>query len=346
MSDNNKLNISSLCFDMVIDNIAIEGEDKYLFTGSNTKTNNADLIQNLSKETICEFLEYDETKVFVVKNQIGQYDLVAHNTMSNETVRVTGIGHHFVAFINIVKDATKKRRELSKNPDAQILSHDLIKRANEELLLNRYGEVGIGEYRALDYYGRPVEVCLGEYDENGDKKPIKCITLETSANGNIEKKMDELIAWANEAFKSKDNTIENVAEFHARFIKIHPFRDGNGRVCRLLTNYLLLVNGHHMINIPLEKKANYNLCLDYANATTEELFREEKESFKEFDDKMIEIQGKRTDENKYLPLAGLFKQCLMKGNSRAIINRIINYNSGNNATQDKFHADQISPLGE
>lgn len=341
MGDNKKFGISGICFDMVMDNVAIEGEDKFLFTDYNTKTNNENLMLNLSKETICEFLECDETKVYVVEAPNGQYDLVAHNTISNETVKVSGIGHHFVAFINVVKDAIKKRKELSVNPNAEIISHDFIKKVNEELLFNRLGEAAIGEYRTFDYKGRPVEVCIGEYDKEGNKKPIKCIELETSLHNNIPDKMQELVDWVNASFTNKDDIIKKVSEFHARFIKIHPFRDGNGRVCRLLTNYLLLVNGCHMINIPVDKKENYNLCLNYANATSEQLFREENDKFREFDDKMVQTQGPRNESNRYLPLAHLFKSCLMKGNSRAIINRIINYKHDKNIA-DKFQADQIS----
>ncbi len=53
--------------------------------------------------------------------------------------------------------------------------------------------------------------------------------------------------WLQEASREPDETrhpMLHVADMHARFERIHPFRDGNGRVGRLTTNLLLVRQGY------------------------------------------------------------------------------------------------------
>ncbi len=55
------------------------------------------------------------------------------------------------------------------------------------------------------------------------------------------KEMQELVEWAQYAFKEKKyHPLLIVANFIVEFLNIHPFEDGNGRLSRILTNLLLL----------------------------------------------------------------------------------------------------------
>lgn len=58
----------------------------------------------------------------------------------------------------------------------------------------------------------------------------------------IEKALKELVEWMQreEGFP----VIIKVGLFHHQFVFIHPFIDGNGRACRLLTAWLLLKHGY------------------------------------------------------------------------------------------------------
>lgn len=68
--------------------------------------------------------------------------------------------------------------------------------------------------------------------------------------------MQDLIDWAKEV-KDEIHPVELAAEFHRRFVYIHPFPDGNGRVARLSMNMLLLQNQYMPILISPTQKKTY-----------------------------------------------------------------------------------------
>ncbi len=57
------------------------------------------------------------------------------------------------------------------------------------------------------------------------------------------------------------NTVELAARAHYRFEKIHPFGDGNGRIGRLLMNYILWHNGYPVLIIERRKRKSYYKAL-------------------------------------------------------------------------------------
>ncbi|MDR2840474.1 MAG: Fic family protein [Paludibacter sp.] len=96
--------------------------------------------------------------------------------------------------------------------------------------------------------------------------------------------MADLISWyRSEEAKHNLSVVELAALFHYRYIRIHPFEDGNGRIARLLVNYILYRFSYPMIVIPTADRNNYldilSKCdkitgiapFDGANATIEQI---------------------------------------------------------------------------
>lgn len=70
--------------------------------------------------------------------------------------------------------------------------------------------------------------------------------------------MTDLVDWYNAAEqKGKLSPVELAALFHYRYIRIHPFEDGNGRIARLMVNFILARHGYPMIVVRSRKKKEY-----------------------------------------------------------------------------------------
>jgi Fic family protein len=78
----------------------------------------------------------------------------------------------------------------------------------------------------------------------------------------IIREMDELIA---DVAREDRPVIEMTAYLHHRFVSIHPFIDGNGRVARLLGNLYLLRNGYPPIVLDQKNRQQYYQTLREAD---------------------------------------------------------------------------------
>ena len=83
---------------------------------------------------------------------------------------------------------------------------------------------------------RDVAVVIGHYkDEKGD------VSLRVKHNppfhkkDQIEKALQELLDWTQTAWELP--AVIQTGLFHHQFVYLHPFEDGNGRVCRILTYF-------------------------------------------------------------------------------------------------------------
>lgn len=80
--------------------------------------------------------------------------------------------------------------------------------------------------------------------------------------------MSDLVDWYNDAERSgKFTPTELAAIFHYRYIRIHPFEDGNGRIARLMVNYILTRHDYPMIVVRSRKKKEYLEALHRTDLT-------------------------------------------------------------------------------
>ncbi len=83
--------------------------------------------------------------------------------------------------------------------------------------------------------------------------------LKTTSPFEIELRIEKMLEIAN---ASTDNLVRKLAVVHDLFEQIHPFPDGNGRVGRILLNFILVAHGYPNIAIKGTEKDR----LEYINA--------------------------------------------------------------------------------
>ncbi|EKD33316.1 MAG: hypothetical protein ACD_76C00045G0002 [uncultured bacterium] len=136
-------------------------------------------------------------------------------------------------------------------------------------------------------------------------------------------RMEKMLSEYNAA--SHENIIIRIAKLHLTFEYTHPFCDGNGRIGRVINNYLLIREGFVPINIKFIDRSKYY------------------EAFKEFDTKgtttiMEEIVGKALTNSYYKRLAYLEGARIMTLAEYAKINKISHSNLINKASRQTIEA--------
>ena len=66
-----------------------------------------------------------------------------------------------------------------------------------------------------------------------------------------------LMESSNRALNDGQHPLIVAAKWHGYFEYLHPFRDGNGRTGRLLSNFILLRAGHPLLIVDIAQRAEY-----------------------------------------------------------------------------------------
>ena len=94
--------------------------------------------------------------------------------------------------------------------------------------------------------------------------PGEYTTEDMAAGDTVFGDHEKLIAQVPQLMLSTQKAVDDgmhpiivAAKWHGYFEYIHPFRDGNGRTGRLLSNFILLRAGHPLLIIRLENRGKY-----------------------------------------------------------------------------------------
>jgi Fic family protein len=199
---------------------------KYLDVSKKTKENRY--------ESFVSLFTYDSTNIegnTLTLQETSQ--LLFENITPRKSLReINEVVNHKRAFDYLLKT----KEDISKEFILKL--HELVvKDTLKDELKNQ-----IGKYRTLQVY-------------------IRGVNWLPSKPENVSKEMGSLLSWYTKN-KKKVHPLILSAYFHSAFETIHPFVDGNGRVGRLLMNFILHKNNLPMINIPAKKKYLYYKALE------------------------------------------------------------------------------------
>ena len=93
--------------------------------------------------------------------------------------------------------------------------------------------------------------------------------IEFASVDKISKKLQEFFNWLNKY--DQTNFVEFAALAHYKFVSIHPFGDGNGRISRLIMNYILLKYDCPFMLIKNSDRRSYFKALEKSQLNDDEI---------------------------------------------------------------------------
>ncbi|MFH0971658.1 MAG: Fic family protein [Candidatus Micrarchaeota archaeon] len=130
------------------------------------------------------------------------------------------------------------------------------------IIMAQYAEKGPGSIRDI-----PAYIYLKSYEK------VEEIGFKPTPPEMIRNKLEDLMKWYNENV-DKMNAIEFASLLHLRFYMIHPFKDGNKRMSRLLLNKAFLDSGYPTLNISKQSQAYFDALIGSVEGKDEKPFVE------------------------------------------------------------------------
>lgn len=173
---------------------------------------------------------------------------------------VQNVPKHLSALNDSLKTARQEKRKWQNGGGYSPLTREFIEQLHEELFSDY---IFINTRLSRNPNEPPIKPAgYGKFRETifikGNPHKYNCevegAKWTPSDSDNVVADMQQLIDNYN---NSTYHPILKAVLFKAQFVKIHPFRDGNGRISRILLNYMLVKYGIPTITIKGSQKEQY-----------------------------------------------------------------------------------------
>lgn len=190
-------------------------------------------------------LTYQETELLLIFDQ---------SKGNHEMRELEEMKAHDVAY-NLIEEWAKDKERILTEADIRTLNQIILVRDFWKDAMTSDGQptrrkIKVGQYKK---YPNSVQLANGEmfHYASPAETPIK---------------MGELIQWYREEEERRElSPVALATLLHYRFVLIHPFDDGNGRISRLLMNYVLLKHDYPPVVIKSAEKKSYLQALHLAD---------------------------------------------------------------------------------
>jgi Fic family protein len=179
-------------------------------------------------------------------------DLLTHGSTNKPTAYVLNLLNDQQEAIKGVFDFVARRRELSTS---------YIKELHAGLLRSQHTT------EAVDTNGKPIEVSLvkGEWKMHPNYPTRDGVLFAYCPPEQVASEMDRLLEMHHNHLADGVSADVEAAWLHHRFSQIHPFQDGNGRVCRALASLVLIQAGLFPLVVKRELRSTYLDALEAAD---------------------------------------------------------------------------------
>lgn len=190
-------------------------------------------------------LTYGETKLLLIFDKTDG----PHEMREFEEMKAHDVAYRWI-------------KELAEDKQYRLIERD-IKQLNEIMLVRPFWKDAL----TPDGQATRRQIQVGEYKKHPNSVQLQNGEMFHYASpGDTPIEMHALMDWFHaETEKNELSPVELAAIFHYKFVLIHPFDDGNGRISRLLMNYVLLKHDLPPVIIKSADKKNYLNALNQAD---------------------------------------------------------------------------------
>jgi Fic family protein len=212
------------------------------------------------------------------KYEVDSTILFTLTTLTTEDVDVS---------IGDVRNAIEKENKLSMREQISKNMLKAVESIKEKHALNKEYLLGLHKTIMASFEGKtPGKIRAGQVylQKKDEKNPLGAeIGYRPPHYSKVNELLGEFIGWYN---STQLNPLEKAALAHYKLYRIHPFLDGNKRICRLVFNKVLIDDGFPLLNISTKKEQYFQTIIDsvekdmpkrLAEFTLKEYFRQTKE---------------------------------------------------------------------